>query len=182
MKKLIFAGMVLLFSACTSMQVSEVDPQTGYFKAGKQAQTIVKKRVDLDSMKSLLLIPDEDFIRGQIENIKYFDEIMTYDDLEKEIIKNDLQDKITDVRNKIGINKASKEYKWFLWFRFDTRGSGNKKYAQFILTNPETLDDIFVSEIHLDYVVTGVNDQYTWYPLFNELIKYIEENSNTYRK
>ncbi|MGS2717835.1 hypothetical protein ACVBE9_06665 [Eionea flava] len=182
MKRLMVVGLFLILTACSSMQVTTVDPNTGYFEAKKQAVTTVSKFVDLDSIKQLILIPDEDFVKGQINNIGYFDKVMTFDDLEKEIIVNNLQDKVPSVRNKIGINKAAKEYKPFIWFRFDTRGSGNHEYAQFILTDPDTLEDIFVSEIHLDYIWAGVNDQYTWYPLFNEMIKYIEANSQTYRK
>jgi hypothetical protein len=164
------------------MQVTTVDPETGYFKTKKQAVTIVNKAVDLDSMRELLLVPDQEFVLGQIGNIGYFSNIMTFNDLEKAIIVNGLQDKVPDVRNKIGINKAANEYRPFLWFRFATRGSGNKEYGQFILTDPKTLEDIFTAEIHLDYLWAGVNDQHTWYPLFNELIKYIEANSKTYRK
>jgi hypothetical protein len=182
MKKLIIAGFLLLLTACSSMQVTTVDPETGYFEAKKQAVTIVSKRRNLDAIKELILVPDEDFVKGQINNIEYFNEVITFDDLEKAIIVNGLQDKVPSVRNKIGINKAANEYKPFLWFRFDTRGSGNSEYAQFILTDPKTLEDIFISEIHLDYLWAGVNDQYTWYPLFNEMIKYIDANSKTYRK
>jgi hypothetical protein len=182
MKILMMIGFFLALTACSSMQVATVEPETGYFKAKKQAATIVSKQKNLDSMKDLILIPDEDFVKGQINNIGYFDKVITFDDLENEIIVNNLQDKVPSVRNKIGINKAAKEYKPFIWFRFDTRGSGNDKYAQFILTDPKTLEDIFISEIHLDYLWAGVNDQYTWYPLFNEMIKYIEANSKTYRK
>lgn len=182
MKRILIVLMVVTMTACTQFEVAEVDPATGYFKASKEAVIITSKKIDLDSYKSLLLIPDQDFVKGQFESIEYFDELITRDDLETEIIKNNLQEEIPSVRDKIGLNKAYKNYKEFLWFRYDARGTGNNEYGQFILTNPGTLEDIFVAEIKLDRIGVGVNDQYTWYPLFNSVIKYIEENSATYRK
>ena len=56
-----------------------------------------------------------------------------------------------------------------------------KKYAQFILTDPLTLEEIFITEKYLDYVWAGVNDRTTWYPMFNSFIDYIRENSKTYK-
>jgi hypothetical protein len=57
---------------------------------------------------------------------------------------------------------------------------GTKKYGQFVLTKPDTLEDILVVEKYLDYVWAGVNDQNTWYPLFNSIVDYIDENSETW--
>lgn len=181
MKRLILVSFILLCAACTAGKVAVVSPETGYFKTSKFANTVTSKDADLDAMKSLLLIPNEDFVKGQIANIMYFDALITIEELEKEIVINNLQDQVPNVQGSIGVNKAYKEFKPFLWFRVDTRGSGTEQYAQFKLTDPETLDDIFVAEIHLDYIWEGVNDQSTWYPLFNELIRYIEKNSSTYR-
>ena len=162
------------------MKVAKVDPVSGYFKANKEATTVVSKPVDLDSMKQTLLIPDQDFVKGQMANIGFFQNLITVKDLETEIVKNNLQDKVPDVRGRIGLNKAYKEYKPFLWLRYEVRGSGNDQYGRFILTDPSSLEDIFVAEIKLDYLWSGVNDQNTWYPLFNELIRYIGKNSKTY--
>ena len=52
----------------------------------------------------------------------------------------------------------------------------SKPYMQFIATNPDTLDDVFLSEIQLDYVWRGVNDQNSRYPLINALIASINAN------
>lgn len=182
MNKLFALGAVLLCTACTNMQVADIDAKTGYLKSQKSAKTITSAQVDLDKKKSLLLVPDEEFVKEQISKIGYFDKVITFDELEKEIIKNELQEKVPDVRNKIGINNAYKYYAPFIWFRVDTRGKAPSEYAQFILTDPKTLDDLLVAEIHMDYLWAGVNDQNTWYPLFNEVIKYIENNSETFRK
>jgi hypothetical protein len=52
----------------------------------------------------------------------------------------------------------------------------NKPYLQLIATNPDTLEDVFVSEVHLDFVWAGVNDQNSRYPLFNALIEWMNKN------
>jgi hypothetical protein len=47
---------------------------------------------------------------------------------------------------------------------------------QLIATNPETLDDVFVAEVFMDYVWVGVNDQNSRYPLFNAFIDWVNQN------
>lgn len=170
----------LFLTACTNMQVATLDPETGRFPTKIQATIVKNVKTDLDSMKSLLLLPDNDFVIGQINNINYFDQAITTDELETLIITNDLTDKVPSVKDKIGINKAFKAYKPFLWLRFDTREDGNKMYGQFILTKPDTLEDIFIVEKYFDYVWVGVNDANTWYPMFNAIVDYIDNNSKTW--
>jgi len=181
MKTIFISSLLTFLVGCgPSMQIAEVDSSTGRFPSEIKATVVSSVKTDLDSMKSLLLLPDNDFVKGQIANVHYFDETMTLDDLEKYVIQNDLQDKVPSVRDKIGINKAYKEYKPFLWLRFDTRKEGSKTYGQFILTKPDTLEDILIVEKHFDYVWAGVTDKNTWYPMFNAIIDYIDENSKTW--
>ena len=180
MRVFLFGALFASLVGCSSMQVAELDPATGRFPTNAEATVVKSVQTDLDAMKSLLLLPDNDFVKGQLANINYFDETMTRDDLEIYIIQNDLQDKVSSVRDKIGINAAYKAYRPFLWMRTDVREEGNKKFAQFILTKPDTLEDIFIAEKYLDYVWAGVNDQNTWYPMFNALVDYIDENSQTW--
>lgn len=182
MKAISLLLILVTLIGCTSMKVVELDPVTKRFPTKVQATIVSSMDTDLDEMKNLLLLPDHDFIKGQIGNISYFDETITIDDLETLIIKNNLQDKVSSVKDKIGINKAYKEYKPFLWLRFDTRVENNKKYGQFILTKPDTLEDILVVEKYFDYVWAGVNDNNTWYPMFNAIVDYIDKNSTTWNK
>lgn len=176
-KNLMLAVLSMLLFACSSMKVAQLDQETGRFPSRTEATIVKSVKVDLDSMKSLLLLPDNDFVKGQIANVKYFDETITIDDLETLIVKNNLTDQVPSIRDKIGINKAYKAYKPFLWLRFDTRKDGGKTYGQFILTKPSTLEDILIVETYFDYVWAGVNDQNNWYPMFNAIVDYIEENS-----
>lgn len=181
MKKILCTIAVTLFlTACSSLKVAELDETTGYFPSSKFAPVVKSEKVDLDSMKGVVLVPDADFEKGQIINIGYFDKVITYTELEKMVIKNNLTEKIPTIDGLIGLNKVAKEYKPFLWFRYDTRRDGNDAYAQYILTDPLTLEDIFITEMYLDFVWAGVNDQSTWYPMYNSLVRYIKENSNTF--
>ncbi len=172
--------LAVLCGACTQFQVSEVNPQTGYLSASSQASTVKDKPYDLDSMRGLLLATGGDFVEGQTKNIKYFREVINVDDLQTKIVKAGLQDKVPAITDKIGINKAYTHYRPFLWLHYDTRRDGNKQYVQLVLTDPKDLEDLFIAEKHLDYMWAGVNDQTTWYPLFNALIDYIKRNSKAY--
>ena len=181
MKQLIFLTLILFLSACSSMKVSELDPD-GRLPTNEVATTVKSQDINLDQHKTLLLVPDDEFIIGQLNKIGYFDELMTLEDLETKIIRQGLQDKVGSVTDRIGINKAYTHYKPFLWLRFDSRGKGNDYHGQFILTNPDDLEDYFITETHFDYVWSGVNDQNNWYPMFNALIDYIEKQSKTFNK
>ena len=182
MKKLIAAAALAALSACTSLKVVDVDAKTGYFPAQKKAAVVTNKTLDLDARKGLVVVGNSEFSQGQVRNMKYFDEVITIEELEKRIIQAGLTDKVPTVRERIGLNNAAKHYKPFLWLRYDLRGDRPNEYTQFILTDPLTMEDYFVTETHLDYVWTGVNDQNNWYPMFNALIDYIQANSKTYRR
>ena len=62
-----------------------------------------------------------------------------------------------------------------------TRKEEEKKYSQLILTDPVTLEDIFICETYLDYVWSGVTDQDNFYPMMNALVDYIRANSSSYK-
>ncbi|WP_426430939.1 hypothetical protein ACPX19_00920 [Winogradskyella sp. HB-48] len=161
------------------MKVSEKQ-QDGYFNSTKKATILVSESFDLDSNKSLLVVPNSPFMKGMAEKINYFDRIITFEDLEKEIIQNGKQDEVGALTGKIGINNAYRKYKKFLYLKFDDNPD-NSKRIQLKLVNPETFDDIFIADTAYDVVWSGVNDQNTFNPLFNSLIDYIRTNSKTYK-
>ncbi len=167
-----------LFNSCTVMQVSN-RKSNGYFSSYHDATTIQSKEVNLDSLNSLLLIPDIPFVRGMLYNIGYFGEIITREELELMIIKDGKQDEIESISGRLGLSNACRKYEQFLLLAFD-RNENNDYLLQIQLIDPSTYEAIFVAEIVMDPAVAGVNDQNTYNPLFNELIKYIEKNSKTY--
>ena len=162
------------------MKVSE-KTEKGLFKASKKADILVNKPFNLDENKSLLVVPNSPFMKGMVEEIGYFDKVITFDDLEKDIIKDNKQDEVGTLNGKIGINNAYRKYKKFLYLKFDDNKEKSKR-IQLKLVNPEDFDEIFVADTLYDDFWVGVNDQNTFNPLFNALITYIKGNSKTYVK
>lgn len=162
------------------MQITTLNPKTGRFPTRQEATVVTSVRTDLDQFKSLLLMPDNEFVRGQIHNIRYFEQTMTVEQLEDAIIENGLSDQVSSVLDNDGLHQAYHAYRPFLWLRFKTREEGGKVFAQFVLIKPDDLQELFLVEQELDYQVAGVDDQNTWYPLFNALVGYIDANSKTW--
>lgn len=169
-----------LIGVRTHMQVTTLNPKTGRFPTRQEATVVTSVRTDLDKFKSLLLMPDNEFVRGQVHNIRYFEQTMTVEQLEDAIIKNGLTDQVSSTLDNAGIHQAYHAYKPFLWLQFKTREEGGKVFAQFVLIKPDDLQELFLVERELDYQVAGVDDQNTWYPLFNALVGYIDANSKTW--
>ena len=164
------------------MKVVELDPETGRFPGAKRATVVKSESINLDEHRSLVVVPVGGFTEGMVKNMNYFEEVITFEELETIIIKEDLTDKVPSLRDRIGINKAAKAYRPFLWIHWDNRREGNKQYSQLILTNPLTLEDYFLCETFLDYVWAGVSDQNNHYPSLNSLLDYISDNSQIFEK
>ena len=171
----------ILAFACSSQRVVDLD-RSGRYPGRTTATVVSSKPFDLDARRSLILVPSNDFLKGEIANIHYFGEVITAEDLQKSIVQNGLSDKVPTISDLIGVSNAAKYYKPFLWFHTKSHGAGTDRYSQFLLTDPVTLDDLLVVETHLDFLWTGVNDQNNWYPMFNALIDYIKQNSKGYGK
>tara|TARA_B100000767_G_C19517627_1_gene431085 strand:- start:89 stop:625 length:537 start_codon:yes stop_codon:yes gene_type:complete len=175
-----YLSLIILLTGCTTMKVVKPDAETGLFSVSKVASITKNIPIDLDTKKSLILVPNGDFTGNMIKNIGYFEKVINFEELEVIIIKENLTDAVPSVDDRIGINKAAKAYKPFLWLRWHTRQDGSKKYQQLILTDPITLEDYFITETYLDYAWAGVNDQNNNYPMFNAFIKYLQQHSETY--
>lgn len=181
MNKLFLTALLLSLGACVSvMEISEIDLKTGYFPAKATADITKKDKYDIDSMKSLLLVTSGPFVEGQVRNMKYFDKIISSDDLATIVVREKLQTKVNSNIDRIFFNQAYENYKPFLWLRYKERNEGKDVYAQFILTEPKDMTDLFIAEKRLDRF-KGINDQTIWYPLCNALLDYIRDNSTTYK-
>jgi len=167
------------FAANSIMKISELDAKTGRFPTRQQATVLKHEACELDKYTSLLLMPDNDFVRGQIANIHFFDETLRVEQLEALISEQAEVDQLSCSLDKHGIQKASKAYRPFLWLQFTTRQQGDAVFGQFNLIRPEDLHELFSVEALFDYEA-GVSDQNTWYPMFNALVDYIDQNSKTW--
>lgn len=174
--------MVLSLAACSSLQVAERDPTTGYFPGDRTATVVKSIETDLDERRQLIVIGRSDFLEGQLANIGFFEEVLTVPELETRIVQEGLSDQVPSVSDKIGLSNAARHYQPFLWLHVDRRSEGNRNYAQFILTDAVTMEDYFITETYLDTVWAGVSDRSNWYPMFNSLVDYLDENSTTWSK
>lgn len=169
----------LLSGGCTVGVAVKPDPATGYLTSGKapvKAPAIVSKRIDMAEFRPLAVVTAGDFAEDQIRNLGFFGEVIDIGELQKRIVTNNLQDKVPSVSDRIGISNAARNYRPFLWIRSDREKRGKKLYSRLIATDPRTLDDLFITEHELDYVWKGVNDQNTYYPMFNSLIEWLKQN------
>ena len=170
--------LVFLISSCKALQVSDRNSD-GYFEASKKAVTKVSVPYELDKNKALILVTDHDFVKGMVGKIGFFGEVITFEDLEKSIIKDNKQEEIGPISGRIGLSNVYKKYKKFLSLTIEFNDKRNK--IKLKLINPETFDEIMVAETEFDTVMAGVYDRNTYNPLFNSLIDYIKGNSETFK-
>lgn len=183
MKRSLFTSLICcLLAACgTQMKVAEVDSKTGQLKSEvgqvSKATVVISKQLALAPYKGMAFVSGGgEFGINQLKAVGYFDQVLNYDDLQKLVIANNLQDRVPSLNEPIGLNKLYRAYKPFLWINFKRVVKENKPYLQLIATNPDNLEEVFVSEVYLDFVWAGVNDQNSRYPLFNSLIEWINQN------
>jgi hypothetical protein len=179
-KKIIYIVLIAAPLSCTVMKVSDRN-QYGYYSESKSAVTSKFVNVNLDSLNSLILVPNNSFTKAMVEEIGYFENALTFIEFEKLIIADNKQDEIGSISGIIGLNIASRKYRSFLYLTVEVDNNDRKK-VQLKLTNPKTSEDLFIAFVSYSPGWTGVYDNNTFNPLFNELIKYIETNSKTYSR
>lgn len=177
---LVLAALLSVALAGCSVGVAvKPDPNTGYIVSNggnaKKANVTVSKAADVAAYKDLVLVTAGDFAEDQTRNLAFFSEVIDIEELQKRIVAANLQDKVPTVNDRIGLSNAARHYRKFLWLRYDTDKRGSKIFGRLIVTDPVTLDDLFVAERELDYVWAGVNDQNTFYPMFNSLIDWLRQ-------
>jgi hypothetical protein len=171
-----------LLAACgTQLKVAEVDQSTGMIKSEKgtvtQATVVTAKATSLAKFGGTAFISNGgEYGVNQLKATKLFTQVLNFDDLQKLIVSQNLQDKVSSVSEPIGLSRLAKVYKPFLWVTFKRINKENKPFLQLIATNPENLDELFVAEVHLDFIWAGVNDQNSRYPLFNAFIDWARKN------
>jgi hypothetical protein len=179
-KNIVYIMLIAAPLSCSVMKVSDRN-QYGYFNESKSAITIKLVNINLDSLNSLILVPNNSFTKGMVEEISYFDSTLTFEEFEKLIIVDNKQDEIGSISGIIGLNIASRKYRSFLYITIEIDNNDRKK-VQLKLINPETSEDLFIAYVSYTPGWSGVYDNNTFNPLFNELIKYIEINSETYNR
>lgn len=184
---LIILSFVFLGGCSTEFQARGIDSQSGYLPTSlgsgmpvKKANVLADQKTDLGRYGGSLLVVGGDFFRQEAMDIGGFTDIFTVEDLQKRIIARGLQDKVPSVDDLIGLNKAYKEYKPFLFLRFkEDKGSDNNFYLKLIVTDPGSAQDIFVAQVKSCGSTFCDDDQHVWYPLFNSYIDWLRANGMT---
>jgi len=177
----ILALTILIATTITSCGTFEkattLNSDTGRFPAKNKTVTILKKvSVNADTLKTLIIVPNTPYWREMTKNMKYFKEVMTFAELQKDIIAKGLTDKIPTISDRIGLNNAYKYYRPFVILNMTKEQKPGKGwYAGLTLYDPGKADYIFQNEIWLNLMWDGWTDQGTMYPLFNSLLNYLHE-------
>jgi hypothetical protein len=178
---LLLAATLALAGCGTQMKVAQVDPKTGLLKSemgeiGK-ASVVTSKSVSLAKFGKLAFTTGGgEFGANQLKATGLFDQVLTFDEMQKLIVANDLQDKVTSISEPVGLSRLAKAYKPFLWINMKRVSKDRDQYFQIVATDPSNLEDLFLAEVKLDIVWAGVNDQNARYPLFNALIEWARKN------
>lgn len=178
---ILVAGCMLIVGCATQMKVAEVDQKTGLLKSERgevsKATVVTAKNTSLARFGRLAFASGAgDFGIGQLKATGIFDEVLSYDQLQKLIVANDLQEKVVSVNEPIGLSRLAKAYKPFLWVSMKRISRDGNQYFQLIATDPTNLEELFLCETKLDFIWAGVNDQNARYPLFNAFIEWARKN------
>ncbi|MEY2686410.1 MAG: hypothetical protein RL375_608 [Pseudomonadota bacterium] len=181
MLAIVLAGAFLLSACGTQMKVAQVDPKTGLLKSDvgevEKASVVTSKQTSLAKFGRLAFTTGGgEFGVNQLKATGLFDQVLTFDEMQKLIVTNGLQDKVSSIGEPVGLSRLAKAYKPFLWVNLKRVTKDQNQYFQIIATDPATLDDLFMAEIKLDLIWKGVNDQNARYPLFNAFLQWARAN------
>jgi len=190
----IWVGIVMFtLSGCvagTTFEVAKIDPATGLFKARKvldPKNILVEEKIPVQKYKqAILLLVDGDrskyqeFWKGSFENMGFFDNVLLVDDFERYLIQKNLATQFDDIKSMMTLNKIQKEIGDFLVAQIDYENESDVK-LELKITDPGTGKIVFKAKnIYLfnEYYWTGIDyDGCLFYPVFNEVFKWIKNNS-----
>ena len=171
----------LLLSACggtTHQKVAEIDPKTGTLQSKGEvakATVVTAKSGSLARYNSTVFVSHgNDYAVDQMKATKLFKTVLDYNDLQKIVIQNNLQEKVQTINEPIGLSRLAKTWKPLLWVDFRRVTKDNRTYYRMLAINPENLDELFIADV--DPFWKGVSDQDVRYPLFNAFIDWVRAN------
>lgn len=145
----------------------------------KQVSILKKVKVNADTLKMLLVVPNSNMWVIWGKKMNYFNEVMTIADFQKNIIAKGLTNKIPSISDRIGLYNAYINYRPFVILGESSKDLGTKGYrVRLSLYNPMRSDFIFQNEVRLNLMWEGYTDLRVLYPLFNSLADYLNEQVN----
>ncbi len=170
----------IALSGCGSiMKPRPLDPSSGLIsEAALDAKTVIDKPFPISQHRAMVLVAGlESYSKEQVQLLNFFDSVLTLEEFERFIISKGLSDQIPAPTTLSGWHKAYDLSGAFVVLKFDIRGYPPKdEFLKLQVLDPKSTDIVFEAEVHLDRIWKGTNDKYTLYPLFNELIKWLNKN------
>ena len=192
---------LILLAACagcaTQYQPMAVDPKSGYLTPennqgipdpASKASVSLTQRVDVTKYQGAVLVTGSGmlaskvpFLLTQMTDIGVFADVMDTPTLQQRLITAGVQDKVPETDDLLGLNKAYRAYKPFLWIHFELVSNDGGRYVDMIATDPDNGQDLFKANVSIP-ALPGISngsgstnpdtttDQDTWYPLFNSFI------------
>ncbi|ODS23186.1 hypothetical protein AB835_10110 [Candidatus Endobugula sertula] len=182
---IIFSAFIL--TACGSTLKITKPQENGYYQTKTKVapeSILVSEKVDLAKYKSMYFAKVDyendkkylDFYKSSIENINYFDKVLTQTDMEQMILSKGLADKVTSVSDNIGLYHAQKNLGDFLIGELNTQHKGGYDYeAQLKVIDPSNGKVLF----HVQNKARNWDglDQPLFLPVFNAFIDWLKANS-----
>ena len=170
MKLILIVVFISWLTACgTNREIAPIDSKTGMLQSSgtiADARVLISKKIPLAKFKGMIVVAsadlDSDEINKvdevkQVKAINYFDDVYSVADLQKLVIANNLQDKVMTLSTMEGLRDLYRSYRPFLFLHFKCIKS-EEKYYRLIATNPDTMEDVFVSEVKIkNYSKTAYN-------------------------
>ncbi|NRF13837.1 hypothetical protein [Vibrio coralliilyticus] len=187
MKYLIIALSLFALSGCGSTLKITKPQEDGYYNTGTKVapeSILANEQVDLSEYKSLFFAKVNlennerylDFYKSSIENIGYFDRVLTQSDMEQLILTEGLAEKVTSISDSIGLYHAQKHLGKFLVGELSTKHKGGYNYeAELKVSDPSNGKVVFHVQ-HQAFNFDGL-DKPLFLPMYNAFIDWVNTNS-----
>ena len=191
---LIFSTIVSSLMSCgTFNETTLLDESTNYFpaKKNKNVNILRIKKVNPDTLKMLLVVPNDEYSLQMGKNLQYFNEVIIDYELirkaskyliDKPHLKTNTNsvllqsNKENDPLNTIEPDSylhAYGQHNPYVYLQLTKRKKKDGWYAGLLLYDFNHGNCIFENEIKLNLMWDGWTDQGTMYPLYNSLLDYL---------
>lgn len=176
-------GFLVLVGCAASSGPATVDPKTGYLPVAvipgmglDKGSTVTDLRVDFEKYQGRMLVTGPTSAREQLAAIGAFGDVFDNDELQRRVIAAGLQDQVQNTDDPIGISRAYKYYKPFLWMHWEVKKEFGGVFARIIVTEPGTGQDLFIASTRACDAEGCMQNPGTLYPLFNSFIDWVRKN------
>jgi hypothetical protein len=155
--KLIFMVLVLSWTGAawgTDGTRSQVDPRAGAAYQSDSARVVLSNQLALAPLKGLIVISESAFARSAVDDVmqlkalNFFKQVLVFDDLEKVLVGNSLQDKVFTPVTRGDLKDIYHLYQPFLFLYFESKSVRDADVVhQLIAVDPDTMERVFVSEV-----------------------------------